>query len=78
MSVRRNEPAEVLPSKPFSYGMMTAFDIYGVSGHKMHVRIREYWRSILDQTRKSSEEALREDIALVNSEYQTLLKEHED
>lgn len=75
MNERRIEPMEILPDKPFPFGMATAFDLYGMSGRKMYSRIQKHWRSIMDQPRKSAEEALRDDIAAVNNEFKRLLEE---
>lgn len=75
MSERRLDPHELLPEKPFEHGMATAFDLFGVSGRKMNAKILKQWRSIVDQPRKSAEEALLEDIDQVSSQYRRLLEE---
>lgn len=75
MSERRLDPREVLPAKPFEHGMATAFDLYGVRGRRINERIWKQWRRIVDQPQKTADEALREDVRLVSSQYRNLLEE---
>ena len=76
MSERRLDPSEVLPEKAFEHGMASAFDLYGVLGRRMNERILKHWRSVRDQPRKSTDEAIREDVRLVSSQFRNLIAEH--
>lgn len=78
MSERRVDPAKLLPEKPFLYGMASAFDLFGVSARRMHSRIERQWRSVIDQPRKSAEEAIQDDLLLVNHQYEELLAEQNE
>lgn len=78
MSERRVDPTKILPDKPFLYGMATAFDLFGESARRMHSRMERQWRSVIDQPRKSAEEAIQDDLVLVNNQYQELLAEQNE
>lgn len=78
MSERRVDPTKLLPEKPILFGMATAFDLFGVSARKMQARIQREWRSVIDQPRKSAEDAIHDDIVLVSNEYQELLVEQNE
>ena len=75
MNERRPNPIEVLPEKPFEHGMATAFDLYGVLGRRRNERIWTLWRRIVDQPRKTADDALREDLRHVSNQYRNLLEE---
>lgn len=75
MNERDLDPRELLPEKPFEHGMATALDLYGVLGRRMNERILKHWRSVRDQPRKSADEAIREDVKAVSSQYRNLLAE---
>ncbi len=68
---------DILPEKPFERGMATAFDLYGLTERRMNERIWQHWRRLVDQPRKTADEALREDLRLVSSQYRNLLEEQE-
>ena len=75
MNERRLEPRELLTDKPFELGMVSAFDLYGVLGRRRNERIWKQWRRIVDQPRRTADEALREDVRLISRQYRNLLSE---
>ena len=75
MSERTLDPRELLPEKPFEHGMASAFDLYGVLGRQRNERIWNQWRRIVDQPRKTADEAVRDEVRLVSSQFRNLISE---
>jgi len=75
MSERTLDPRELLPEKPIEHGMSSAFDLYGVLGRRRNDLIWKQWRRIVDQPRRTADEALREEVRLISRQYRNLLSE---
>lgn len=75
MNERRLDPREILTEKPFEHGMASAFDLYGVLGRRRNERIWMQWRRIVDQPRRTADEALREEVRLISRQCRNLLSE---